>query len=91
MADDAVGRATGLKSDSLFIRDIFRSRERPAERMGERVQRVFVLISSKQEMRLSIGERLVPLLPCSLAISGSFRRGWLKSPELRISIHLTAE
>lgn len=43
-----------LKSDSLFIRDIFR-RMNGERRSRERAQSVFVLISLRQEMRLSIG------------------------------------
>lgn len=42
--------------------EIFPDRERPAGETAERVHRVFVLISSKQEMRLSIGERFVSSL-----------------------------
>lgn len=74
--------------------EIFSDRERPAGRTAERVERVFVLISSKQEMRLSIGERFVSApLHALLFVSYSrlIRRGvWgTKPPEMRISIHLT--
>lgn len=75
-----------LKSDSLFIRDIFRRTNEWTEGRTDGEKRecarcVFVLISSRQEMRLSIGEPA--RFPCSSPSKET------ESPEMRISIRLT--